>query len=392
MLDKSPESITAADVEQALTAQLPEGRSLDYKVELPGGSDADKKEFLADVTSFANTSGGFLVYGVEESEGLPTSVPGVVVADPDEAVRRLNSIIETGISPRPETSVRALRLGSGQTVVVVGVHVSWRGPHRVEFKEHHRFYGRNSGGKYPLDVEEIRSAVLRSAGVADRLRRFHEERVVEIAAGRAAVDMTSGAKLVMHLLPLSAFTTTEHFSLTELYSRPEDVPPPTTFPQDWRITVEGFVTTAARGQAATGYTHVFRSGIVELVDGTTLNYQERDKRVARGTIIELRLYNAATLYLQQLRKLGVRPPVFLYATLHDVKGLWITPDNDSFFISDHHPVDRHVLSLPPVELVDFEVNPSRALRRACDTVWHAVGAAQSQSFDSDGSWKYAPRR
>jgi hypothetical protein len=389
MIEKSPDSISAEDLEQAVALQIPEGKNLDYKVQLPGDSDAEKKEFLSDVTSFANANGGLLVYGVDESEGVPTSIPGVAVVDADETVRRLNSIIESGISPRPEVSVRALKLDSGQTVIVVGVYISWRGPHRVDFKGHHRFYGRNSAGKYPLDVEEIRSAVLRSAGIADRLCKYHEERVLEIAADRGPVNMMNGAKLIMHLVPLSAFTTTETFSLAKLYSRPEAIPPLTGTPQDWRITVEGFLTTAAFGKASSGYTHIHRSGIIELVDGLTLNRDNGGRRAARITLVERRVYDVITRFLEQLRQLGVRPPVFLYATLHDVKGLWLVPDGDSSFVSDHRSLDRHVLSLPPLELTDFETMPSKALRRTCDTLWHAIGAAESTSFENDGTWKYA---
>jgi len=39
---------------------------LDYKRDVPGESDQDKKEFLADISSFANATGGDLIYGVDE--------------------------------------------------------------------------------------------------------------------------------------------------------------------------------------------------------------------------------------------------------------------------------------------------------------------------------------
>lgn len=53
-----------------------EGRTIDYKRELPGNSDGDKKEFLADVSSFANTSGGDLILGVDENAGVPIQITG----------------------------------------------------------------------------------------------------------------------------------------------------------------------------------------------------------------------------------------------------------------------------------------------------------------------------
>ena len=42
-----------------------EGRTLDYKRTLPGSTDEEKREFLADVSSFANAAGGDIVYGID---------------------------------------------------------------------------------------------------------------------------------------------------------------------------------------------------------------------------------------------------------------------------------------------------------------------------------------
>jgi predicted HTH transcriptional regulator len=47
-----------------------ENKTLDYKRDLPGQSEGEKKEFLYDASSFANTLGGDIVFGVEEQNGL----------------------------------------------------------------------------------------------------------------------------------------------------------------------------------------------------------------------------------------------------------------------------------------------------------------------------------
>jgi predicted HTH transcriptional regulator len=61
-----------------------ESRVLDYKERLPGDSDADKREMLADVTAFANSAGGDLIYGVKERRKCgATGEPEAVVGLPD---------------------------------------------------------------------------------------------------------------------------------------------------------------------------------------------------------------------------------------------------------------------------------------------------------------------
>ena len=45
--------------------KIPESRTLDYKRELPPQTDAGNKELLKDISAFANTVGGYLIYGIE---------------------------------------------------------------------------------------------------------------------------------------------------------------------------------------------------------------------------------------------------------------------------------------------------------------------------------------
>ena len=49
------------DIETLVSAGTLESRYLEYKEALPGGSEADKHELLADVSAFANASGGVIL-------------------------------------------------------------------------------------------------------------------------------------------------------------------------------------------------------------------------------------------------------------------------------------------------------------------------------------------
>lgn len=66
-----------------LENKVSERKTIDYKRDLPGGADQDKKEFLADVSSFANTEGGELIFGMTEASGVPTEIVGVAIGNPD---------------------------------------------------------------------------------------------------------------------------------------------------------------------------------------------------------------------------------------------------------------------------------------------------------------------
>jgi predicted HTH transcriptional regulator len=66
MLPARFEDIVESHIQQLITDRVSERRSLEYKRELPTRQDESVREFLADVSSFANAAGGDLVYGIED--------------------------------------------------------------------------------------------------------------------------------------------------------------------------------------------------------------------------------------------------------------------------------------------------------------------------------------
>src|SRR6476620_7954199 len=107
MIQKRFDCIEKADIDSLVDNAVAEGRAIEYKQALPGTSDGEKKEFLADVSSFATAAGGDLLFGVEEQRdgddkptGIPATVPGLVLPNTDAEILRLENIIRTGIGPR----------------------------------------------------------------------------------------------------------------------------------------------------------------------------------------------------------------------------------------------------------------------------------------------------
>ena len=64
MLVKSPSQITERDLLALIEDREAEGKTIDYKRQAV--SHDDRKEFLYDISSFANTAGGYLIFGMEE--------------------------------------------------------------------------------------------------------------------------------------------------------------------------------------------------------------------------------------------------------------------------------------------------------------------------------------
>ena len=95
-LNKPIGSITKADIDALINNQIPESTTLEYKESLLLDKPEDKKEFVRDISAFANTHGGDIIYGVREDKekGIPKELCGFPLVNPD----RLNQCLEESLS------------------------------------------------------------------------------------------------------------------------------------------------------------------------------------------------------------------------------------------------------------------------------------------------------
>jgi predicted HTH transcriptional regulator len=159
MISKPLNALALTDIEELIADEVGEGKTIEYKSALPGSTSDDRKEFLADVTSFANTDGGDLLFGVAQQKGVPQPGPGMVIANPDDLRQRLENLLRDGVQPCvPDVQLKFISAGAAEHVLLIRIRKSWASPHRVVIGRHGHFYARNSAGKYQLDVDQLRSA------------------------------------------------------------------------------------------------------------------------------------------------------------------------------------------------------------------------------------------
>ena len=193
MIQKLIHEITLADL-QALVGVVREDRTLEFKREMPGKAESELGPFLAGISSLANTNGGDFVIGIAANDGLAEATPGIAIASLDAEKLRIEQLVANGLEPRlPSIDIVGIETTVGCYVIVVRVRRSWVGPHRV--KANSRFYGRNSAGKYPLDVGELRTAFVLGEFVADRMRAFRTDRLIRIGLDATPVRLSPGGRV-----------------------------------------------------------------------------------------------------------------------------------------------------------------------------------------------------
>jgi predicted HTH transcriptional regulator len=133
------DQIDEGRIQALITSGAAESRTIDYKRTIYGSAHADYSEFLADASSFANTSGGDLVLGIEATNGIPTAVtPLTVQMDPE--ILRLEQVARGGLQPRITNIVfQPVPIQAGGNVLVIRVPRSYTPPHRVIRQGGNRF-------------------------------------------------------------------------------------------------------------------------------------------------------------------------------------------------------------------------------------------------------------
>jgi hypothetical protein len=383
VIPKPLASIDTPDLEALVSAPRLEDRQIDYKLDLPGTSDDDKREFLADVVAFANAAGGDIVFGVEEQNGAPVAVRGVGVTNFDDLRLRLQNLIREATDPRlPSIDITAVGAYERGPVVVLRVHQSWQAPHMVSYKRWSRFFMRDAGQRHQMDAQELKTAFVAGEATAQRIRTFREARVAAIAGGDTPVKLFPHACGIIHILPVGpAFNMTSldlrvaQPHVTKLMSLDFIYAGSVFFNLDGLLVYSG----NPRDVATDAYIQIFRNGGVEAVSNFSATEKEPD--AIYGSQYEKALVQFTKAVADFRHAVGLDSPVVVGFALAGVGGLPMLasrPDLSRRF-------DRDVIVLPEVVLTEFDDVPKQ-LRVAFDTMWQAAGWSGSPHYNADGSW------
>jgi hypothetical protein len=399
MIEARIDLIRPDDLHRLNTNGVPEGRSLEYKEALPAGTDAERKEFLADVSSFANATGGDLLYGLKEARdpngkatGLIDAVEGLTVSNRDAEIQRLENMLRDGIAPRiPGVRLRWVDGFPRGPVLVVRIPRSWAGPHMIVYQQSSRFYSRNANGKYLLDVFELRNAFLGSGSLSERAREFRAERLGRICADDAPVALSSAKFVCVHAIPHAGLAggvavDIERAAGTEFYSYMS--PLGSTGYDRTIFNLDGLLAynSVRDSDRRMSYLQLFRNGIVESIDAAAIENPSKQHGDGIGSgAFGPDLFGFIRRVQRLWRALEVEPPASILVSLLGVKGarLFVNPE-----LTGRHTglFDRDRLLLPDLMLVDFEGDASAQIKPLMDTLWQAADFARCMDYNEAGVW------
>lgn len=385
MINKHLDKIDISDLKQLQSNAVSEGKTIEYKKLLPTNSYADRKEFLADISSFSNASGGDLIFGILEENGSPKSIDGLEIENVDEEIRKYENIIRDGIEPRIIFATRAVNVSGKKNIFIFRVNKSWVGPHRVIYEGHDKFYSRNSAGKYALDTNELKSAFNLSQTLTEQINKFKTERITQLISDNLPLPFYDGGKIVLHLIPLESFSPNYRIDLNPIINEPAKLKPIYASGWSYRINLEGVLSYSGdRNDKSHSYIQLYRNGIIEAVEGLMLS-AEREKKYIPSVAYEIELIKSLREFLNLTKELGINMPIVIFLTLIGVNGYEMAVDRMRFW-GDYYKIDKDILQLPETLIESYNTEPKDILRPMFDLVWNACGFKRSYNFDEAGNW------
>lgn len=172
-----PQTVEA--LQSIIDRGLTESIHLEFKRSDALTSDRSSKEISKDVSSFANSDGGVIIYGIAEEDHKPTKLDDGIEHD-KWSKERIEDIIQSNVAPRIEgLRISQIQLSAERSAYVVSVPRSERGPHqdRVTW----RYFKRHNFKSSPMEDYEVNDV---------RNRRTHVPALISVR-----VDVEKGMLL-----------------------------------------------------------------------------------------------------------------------------------------------------------------------------------------------------
>lgn len=143
---------TLEDLKKLIENKIKESSTLDYKSEL-----GVNEEIANDISAFANTVGGTIIYGIREEEGIPLSFNLIECRGVKE---RIESVILSNTQPKIEGyEIASIENpdDTSEAIFVVNIPESLKAPHMVN----HRYYKRYNFQSVPMEDHEVKECIFK---------------------------------------------------------------------------------------------------------------------------------------------------------------------------------------------------------------------------------------
>jgi hypothetical protein len=388
MLRKPAGNLSEGDLQRLVEVSEVEDDRLDFKREMYGQGDDDRREMIRDIVAMANHRGGLILLGVEtDGDDAAIAIPGVEGTDHD---LRIRSSAQSNIDPRlGGLAVVPIPLANGRSVIAIGIPESLNGPHMTTFRNENVFWKRHGRQKDKMSAHEVEVAYMRRMDSLASVEAFFSQR-------RSPPNLESAEQQWFLLQAAPVFMRDELVSVTDerlrmlLFSPPAHAQTSTVRCDAGNAypALDGLRAEERSGGALTRFLGLQREGYLEFGALEFGHYpsgsDERDF-IPSKTLYGF-VYSFVHLYRRILEHLEVSTPSLFALTIVRARGLRLAVPARLLNTRDV-TWTRDLLEVPPHYASDAqtEAQADQIVRALNDRLWNAFGRDRCAMIREDGS-------
>lgn len=177
----------------------------------------------------------------------------------------------------------------------------------------------------------------------NEIHSFVDKRITEIKNDKTPITLEPGGKMILHLIPLSSFDSTEQkvdLKLIEKSSYP--LRPIGMSFCDCRYNYDGFL-----NFNNSAYTQIFRDGCIEVVSNYFYDY---DKKTINAYQFEASIIEGLPKYIDLLTDQGIKEPFYIFITFTETKNSGIQKNSRYSLVINDRVIDKDEVILPKVKI------------------------------------------
>ena len=154
---------TKGDLDKLIAEGVQESLILEYKAASAlGKSNPQRNELCKDVSAFANSAGGQIIYGIEEQDQRHVIVQTTDAVNPAVISREwIEQVIDSGVQPRIQNlRVQGIDVGPNRVAYVITIpQATTYAPHQAS---DNKYYYRQNFQSVPMQDYQVRDAMHRA--------------------------------------------------------------------------------------------------------------------------------------------------------------------------------------------------------------------------------------
>jgi Putative DNA-binding domain/PemK-like, MazF-like toxin of type II toxin-antitoxin system len=151
------------DLDRLMADDIQESLTLDYKdAAALGKSNAQRNELCKDVSAFANSAGGQIIYGIQENGHHPTRAQETDAVNTAEITREwIEQVIDSNVQPRMKgLRIHPIDVAPGRVVYVITIpQATTNAPHQAP---DNKYYYRQNFQSVPMEDYQVRDIMRRA--------------------------------------------------------------------------------------------------------------------------------------------------------------------------------------------------------------------------------------